>query len=135
MGMASLLPGMQYTVERMQRMLDEFRAELAALQVGHHGAKARAGKGAWAGTTTEERSEIAKRRWETRRRNAAAKAGEKIPGLHPRDAQHPGHDAWIAKLKVAHKKAWAALTPAEKQAKSDRMRRVGKLGRQARKAA
>lgn len=131
MGMASLLPGMQYTVERMQRMLDEFRAELAALQAGHHGAKARAGMGAWAGTTTEQRSEIAKRRWETRRRNAAAKAGEKIPGLHPRDPQHPGHDAYIAKLRAAQKRAWKALSPAAKQAKVESMRRIGK----ARKAA
>lgn len=131
MGMASLLPGMQYMVEQMQRMLDEFRAELAMLQAGHHGAKARAGKGAWAGKSAEERHEIAKRRWETRRRNAEAADAPR----HPHDPRHPGHEAYIAKLRESQQRAWAALSPAAKKAKIRKMRSVGKRNSKSARAA
>jgi hypothetical protein len=88
MGMASLLPGMQYMVELMQKQLDEMRDHLAALQNG--GAPKRLGRppksavaadsvraarrsgasGAWANLTAEQRSEEMKRRQAVGRANA-----------------------------------------------------------------
>lgn len=131
MGMAALLPGMQYMIERMQRELDSMRSQLAVLQAGHHGSVRDAiveGKRAsgWSADPEERKRDMARRR--------AKGLGLKNPkGLgHPRDPKHPGHDAWVAKLRKSQKKAWEAQTEAEKKARIDKM--LGRQGK-ARKAA
>src|SRR5262245_49377332 len=37
--------------------------------------------------------------------------------LHPRDAAHPGHAAWVRKLSKVQKKRFDSLSPAEKEAR------------------
>jgi hypothetical protein len=132
-GMAAFLPGMQYMVELMQRQLDEFRLQLASMQ-GMEELRSQSNGHAphsWAGMTAEERSEemqrrVAKRKkkhrtgWEgmtaeerkaeMKRRKGLAEqtevAAQAAPS-HPRDKDHPGHAMWLARLRKAHRKAWA----------------------------
>src|SRR5689334_15436999 len=84
MGMAAMLPGLQYAVELMQKQLDEFRARLAALQNG----RARVCKPPtakrvngiveyWARMTPAERRAEMKRRGMIRPKAAPAKAKAK----------------------------------------------------------
>lgn len=99
MGRAALLPGIQYAVEQMQRMLDDMREALAGLQNGH--APKRVGRprksetdlfelrkknasanprGYWAKMTPEERSaEMARRMALGRKRKGEKEQAGKMP--------------------------------------------------------
>jgi len=130
MGLAAMLPGMQHMITLMQRELDNMRAALArvqARQAGHEEAPTHAEKsrrqavvGYWAKMSPEERSAEMRRRGMVRTGKKGAKGkkqkhaqygqltttGQPVK-MHPRDPRHPGHDAWLAKLRVVQKKAWA----------------------------
>jgi hypothetical protein len=125
MGMTSLLPGMQYMFERvqecMQNELNEFRREIEALQNGA-AAPVATGKNGWPDDPEERRREM-KRRMAVRNAKATGKIPTvKIPGLHPRDPAHPGHDVWLKKLRRIQKRKWNSMTPAEQKERLDRMR-------------
>lgn len=120
-GMAAYLPGMVYMLELMQRQVDDFRAQLARMQNGMQGlpdkeedrpvpwsdpAKKKRRKTAasyWAKMTKAERSEEMRRRMAVSAARAAKerKARETIKERkpHPRDADHPDHEAFLAKLR------------------------------------
>jgi hypothetical protein len=122
MGMAALLPGMQYMLEQMEALAAEMRANLTALQQGprrgrpkklpigkmDHADRARSG---WSDDPEERRTEMA-RRLAVRKKNKA---------MHPRDPNHPKHAEWAAKVSKAQKKRWGKLTVAERKAQLARM--------------
>jgi hypothetical protein len=122
MGVAALLPGMQFMIEQMQAKLDDMRAMLAGLQTGERprrgrppgSAKAEGARSAWAGMTAEERSIEMKRRFAVRMAKQTGK-------MHPRDPNHPKHQEFAAKVRKAQKRAWANLTPAQRKARLARM--------------
>jgi len=120
MGIAALLPGMQYMLDLMQQALSEKRDLLTALQDGigevsqqkrigrPPGAKNKRANG-WPADPEERKAEMARRQ-----KVAAAKRGEK---LHPRDPGHPDHAKWVASIGKRTKKAWAAMSPAKRKAR------------------
>ena len=61
-------------------------------------------KGYWAKMTPAERSV------EMKRRLAKSSHAAKQPN-HPRNANHPKHKQWLAKMKKAMRKSWDGLTP------------------------
>lgn len=129
MGVAALLPGMRRMLELMQRAYNEQLEMLGLLQqgVGLDGESAPPSlKGGWS-TDREER------RQEMKRRKAKAKAKAKVK-MHPRDPAHPGHDQWIARLRVSQKAAWSKKTSAEKKAHIAKMH-TSKAKKQRRKMA
>ena len=134
MGMAAMLPGLQYALELMQHQLDDFRAELARLQggeaprakIGRPKGSANKAKSGWENMTAEERSA------EMKRRQAVAKANK---ATHPRDPNHPGHDEWVANLRKIQLKHWNKQSPAQKEARIAAMEAGKKKARQAKKKA
>lgn len=108
MGMAALLPGMQYALDQMQKIVDDFREQLATLQNGGGKKTIRIKdekKSAyWANMTAEERSQEVKRRMTMRTK------------LHPRDPAHPNHQAWLTRVTRANRKRWNSMTPEQRQA-------------------
>src|SRR5215471_19036285 len=96
MGMAAMLPGMQYMVEMMQRQLDEFRERLNAYQ--------------------PKRGRPRKHPVESLFDEATGQR------LHPRDAQHPEHAAWLAQVRESNAAKWASLSPKQ------RKQRIAKMG-------
>lgn len=125
MGMAALLPGLQYAVEMMQKNLDEFREQLAALQSGAKPTKAKRvvseeGRAAiaegqrrrweqkqkgergskvkayWARMTPEERAAEMRRRDMIRAKKATPK---KAARNHAQNPNHPKHAEWLEKRK------------------------------------
>jgi hypothetical protein len=105
MGIAALLPGMQYMIERMQGQLDEMRAHLSNLQNGHAAqtvkrpCKANRTSG-WP-TDPEERKAEGARRMAVRMGKAKPKQGPKQPTA----------------LGIERKKQWAAQTPKQRKAR------------------
>jgi hypothetical protein len=110
---------MQFLLDEMQAKLDQFRAELAAAQgnppevrLARNGRRNSAAS-YWAGKTEEEKAEEYQRRNAKRMATLAARGinsrGKKLAAplemvpakMHPRDPRHPGHEAWIHKLKSA----------------------------------
>jgi|SRR5882672_4974940 len=139
MGMAALLPGMQYMLERMQHQLDEFRSQLAVLQtpvVSTNGNAPRITKNGkrigrprkevapvlrsgWPADPEERKAEM-KRRMQVRkqRRANSPRADSSAPApTHPRDANHPDHEAWVKKIRKANKRAWNGLNPEQRKAR------------------
>jgi hypothetical protein len=139
MGMAALIPGMQYLIDKMQAQLDELREQLAAVQNG--GAptvtlarrgrppkevataeeaakfkrKSKAVSGYWAKMTDEERSVEMKRRRALGKANRQPVDGvelsaEELDRLHPRDARSPRHQAYVRKLRKSVNNFWARMT-------------------------
>jgi hypothetical protein len=115
MGMAALLPGMQFMIERMQAELDEMRRALGILQAGEvpkkvgRPRKVATGASGWS-DDPEERSREMKRRYEVRDKKRAAQG-------NPRDKDHPNHAEWVAKTAKAHKRFWKNMTPAQRKAR------------------
>ena len=94
MGLAAMVPGMQYLIELMQAELDRMRDMLAgaaetqprkAPSSGLNTKGKPVGDSYWASMTAEERSA------EMLRRRAVAAGKRK---LHPRDKAHPDHEKW-----------------------------------------
>jgi hypothetical protein len=148
-GILSLIPGMQYMIERMQRELDELRKVITNAQ-GHEYARGigLAGVPREGGFDLEpiKRKYVKKsdgrgsgwpadpeaRKVEMKRRMLVH--AEKNKGAnHPRDPRHPGHDKWIANLRKAQKKAWNSLTATEKAAKIARMTKASVVASKKRK--
>lgn len=78
----------------------------------------------WAKLTPEERSAEMKRRVG---KQARMHGKQNLGGgpNHPRNADHPGHAAWLKKMRQVSKASWTKLTPeqrAERQAKMARGR-------------
>ncbi len=167
MGIAAMLPGMQYAIERMQKTLDETREMLVALQQGRNGGlvieasprppwaprrgrppgsqnkaqppvallagadentpksnryaavakRSGLGRGSyWRTLTPEERSKEMKRRMAVAEaRKAGITLNKHGRRLRTQDPGHPGHEAWIEKLRKASKNAYASKTPAERK--------------------
>jgi hypothetical protein len=133
-GIAALLPGMQHMVDLMQEQLDQFREQLEAAQTSKKRIgrppgsvnKAQGPASFWAKMTPEQR------RIEGQRRRAVAmgeapsqdhdpyRTKAKRKG-HPRNPEHPGHEAWLAKLRAAQKKAWAGMSKVQQRAQKARM--------------
>lgn len=111
MGIAALLPGMQYMLERMERELDELRAHLGLMQQEHgqptNGASSKhavAARSGWS-DDPEERSR------EMKRRIHIAKLKQ-----NPKDKGHPEHAKWVAKMSRIRKRTWANKTPEQRAA-------------------
>lgn len=125
MGLAALLPGMQRMVELMQQALDEQRALLLNLQ--HNGSARRTAK--VTKSKIVSRAHVARSGWpadpgerskEMKRRQAVAREkqfAERAQHLHPRDAGHPDHAKWLAKMKRTTKRHWDSLSPAARKRK------------------
>lgn len=95
MGIAALLPGMQFMIDEMQEVAARLRQTLYALQDDapkRRGRPPGSGK-AVAGITT---------------RGTPAK-------LHPRDPRHPEHEAWAEMMSKAQKKRWNNLSAAARK--------------------
>lgn len=122
-GQQFLLPGMTYMVERMQALVDEFRAALAA-----GGAPKKRGRpkglspqaAYWAKMKPAERAAEMKRRGMVGRR--AAKAD--LAKLHPRDERSPRHEEYVAKLRKAGQARWDQMSAKKRKAHSDAMKRA-----------
>ena len=135
LGMAALLPGMQHMVTLMQEQTDQLRAELAAaMNINEHpetplvaprrgrppGVKeAEPRRSGWPDDPEERKAEMARRK--------AVGASKKA--THPRDPRHPGHDAWLKKLRAAQKKRWDGLTPAQQKAQLRKMTKASAASR------
>ena len=142
MGIAALLPGMQYLIDKMQAQIDDFRQELARLQgtqpkkLGRppkerpqnveSPARSRGSASYWAKMTPKERSAEMRRRQQVA---AGVKPGRKMPPkaeakplkLHPRDPRHPGHAAYLKNLGKSSRNYWKNMTVAERKARLDKM--------------
>jgi hypothetical protein len=108
MGMAALLPGMQYALEQMHKLVEDFREQLAGLQNGSGKTTTnKVGKkiatGYWDKMTPEQRSAEMKRRMASR------------SGLHPRDSKHPKHNEWLRKVRLANRRRWESMTPQQQR--------------------
>jgi hypothetical protein len=110
MGMAALLPGMQYMIERMQEQLDEMRLHLAALQGAPAlAAKAETRGSSWKSLTPEERSaEMKRRRAVAGSRKGAAKRWAKMTKKQ--------REEWKAKIQDGRKRAKKVPTVAAAKA-------------------
>ena len=127
-GMAAFLPGMVYMAEliseTMQDVIDSLKRDLGMFQeMDERPAKKKKDRrgSSWAGLSAEERSAEMKRR---RAIGEAKKAS--AAKLHPRDAAHPGHEAWLEKMRAAQKKRWDSFTPAERKAQIRKMSKAGR---------
>jgi hypothetical protein len=149
MGMAALLPGMIHMLELMQKQVDDFRAQLAALQNGTFtasparprdrvkskrgrlpGPRPEAGTGELTARGTPLKASYwatltaEERRAEMRRRaKVAARNGrpmKNFPQMKP--GAISDMDKFRAKMRRAAKKSWAVLTPAQRTERVARMR-------------
>lgn len=130
-GIASVLPGAKYILERMQEELNYLQQVLAAHQENRQegGEPKRRGRppgsknpfvkkaGSWAGMTKEERSQEMKRRQMV----AQLRRGGQPVKMHPRDPRHPGHAEWVEKMRKSNKKAWANLSATQRKQRIARM--------------
>lgn len=125
MGVAALLPGMQYMCEIMQAKLDEMRAMLAHAQ-GNGAAPKRGrppksesprGGASWGGLTPEERSTEMKRR----QRVGAQKRAEA--------EAEAARASKKAMLSAARKRQWDSLSKAQQKARTAKMT-AGRLAKQ-----
>ena len=140
MGMAALIPGMQFMIDRMQKELDDLRQVLTGLQqeketdddepVGDlekwlYKRKSKSSKSYWAGMTPKERSAEMKRRAKVAfdKKQAATAPGEEvdIDSLHPRDSRSPRHKAYVAKVKRGQKRYWDNLSPEARETRISNM--------------
>jgi hypothetical protein len=125
MGMAALLPGMVYDHERLGKEIERFRLVLAQdeeiepevePEIEPEKNKGSAQAAYWARMTPAQRRYEMQRRGMTRAKKKKQQVRRAQPGemtkrgtpakMHPRDKRHPGHDAWVEKLKAVQKKAW-----------------------------
>lgn len=141
MGMAALIPGMQFMLDRMQQELDELRQVLAGIQKKNeqpgddepvadleeflYQRKSKSSKGYWYSMTPKQRSAEMKRRAKVslEKKQAASAAGEEIDvnKLHPRDKRSPRHKKWLAMMTQTQRKHWDNLSAKDRQNRIDKM--------------
>ena len=127
MGVAAMIPGMQHMIELMQTELNRMRSLLDAAQNGvaieARGPGER--KSGWPADPLERSKEMARRMGVAAARREAGETrsakSTKIKGMHPRDPNHPGHDAWLGKLRKAQKRYWGGLSVKGQKAKIAKM--------------
>jgi uncharacterized membrane protein len=116
MGIAALLPGMQFMIEKMQKELDEMRTMLGILQdeptttTEKHVA---IGKSGWPEDPQERKLEMQKR-MKVRDEKRAAQLGMNSKA-------HPDHAKFVEKMKRLRKREWAAMSPAKRKARLAKM--------------
>jgi hypothetical protein len=145
MGRAGMLPGIQIAIDLLQEHLDTMKAELYQLQAvlanGHaaetvaqsrrlaaprkKGWPADAAQGYWGKMTPEERSVEMQRRM-------ALRTAKKAKANHPRNEGHPGHAAWLAKLRKVQQERWNSLSPAAQKRHIKQMLAAREAHREAR---
>ena len=69
--------------------------------------------GYWDNMTAEQRSAEMTRRVNLRQPTVK---------LHPRDVNHPGHDAWVQKMRDVSRLKWAKMSKAERKRRQDAMK-------------
>jgi len=127
MGMAALIPGMQYMLDQMQEQLNEFREALATAQGKKKlGRPLGSGKRAsgWPADPDERRAEMLRRMQVAagKAKPVTKKSTEYVGSPnHPRHPDHPEHAKWLAKMKRSQRKAWDALTPAQRKERLAKM--------------
>jgi hypothetical protein len=137
MGLACMLPGWVQMHEELGRKIQEARTLLAAADAEIpdmeilETARPRRGRPPKTKTNTGWPADREARKAEMKRRQAVAarkKAGgaaepdgDEPKPKHPRDPRHPGHDAWVKKLRAAQKKRWKSFTPAQQKAQLRKM--------------
>ena len=137
MGMAALIPGMQFVLDRMQQELDALRAQLASAQnVGLSPKRlgrlpGKRSKSAWTNTnmSAEDRSIEMKRRQAVARAKREGKVAEPevdVQRLHPRDPRSPRREGWLKKLRKGRKKAWDQMSPRAQKTRIAKMQ-AGKV--------
>jgi hypothetical protein len=136
MGIAALLPGMQFMVERMQKELDAMKLQLAGLQNGRdqvtplgqflraedssvrkmmqkRGRPGRSRRSSgWPDDPEERKVESARRRAVSL---AKQKAKQKEKELPAQNKDSPKHEAWVKKLRASQRRYWNNLTATEKK--------------------
>jgi hypothetical protein len=123
MGIATLMPGMQYMIERMQATLDEMRGQLARLQGAEEAepvtSKRRvdAGKQGWAGMSAEERSAEMRRRYKVRAKKARASAAKSRWD----EMSKKEREEWKHKMQAGRKKAERTARQVVDAAKQSRL--------------
>lgn len=146
-GLLSLRPGMAYMIELMQEALDRLDGDIDRArgrqerlsedeteqpeEREERGPSAQAAY--WARMTpAERRKEMRKRgmvgRGKSKTNGHAAavptvkltKAGRPWKG-HPRDPNHPDHEAWVKKMSKSNKASWARLSQADRDARTAKM--------------
>ena len=142
MGICAELPGVQRAIDRLISYKDGLLERLTALRqargdlsyeqvtVAPAGRRGRPPKALLAGTARdvadamrhpsgwpadpEERKAEMQRRMKVHAEKAAGK-------LHPRDARHPQHEAWVRKMRRVQKAYWKNLSPDERNARQQKM--------------
>jgi len=110
-GRASLIPGIQKSIQFLQEMLDDLRMQLAAAegeQISGRKVKVKRkvmdGRGGWSADPEERKAEMA-RRLEARK---PIKKKRVLSLNHPNHPDHPKHAAWVkktVKARIAGKRA------------------------------
>ena len=137
MGMAALIPGMQFMLDRMQKELDDLRNVLAGLQQKQKETeeppkdledylwkrKSKTSKGYWAAMTSEQRSAEMRRRAKVAftKKQSHADGAIDVDQLHPRDARSPRHKKWRKNVRSAQRRRWDNMSQQERTAAIDRM--------------
>lgn len=120
MGRDIAIPGVELAMSLLQELLTDLKGgsrtvkiiDVPVVPAKRLGRPPGKGKSGWDAMTPEQRSAEMKRRQAV----ARAKRGEKIKGLgHPRNPDHPGHDAWVRKMTESNRKHWASLTPKKRK--------------------
>jgi len=106
-GMAAIIPGFQYALDQLQKMLDDIRLQLAAMQGGVTPKRGRpagsTGRNGWSDDPVERRAEMKRR------------MAKRQPHLHPRDKNHPEHAAWVEKMRQVQKKRFEGMSFKERK--------------------
>jgi hypothetical protein len=116
-GAGEIKPSMQRTLELAkanlatgQELLLEGMPKKRGRPKGSVGVKAY-----WASMTQEERNAEMRRRRAMRRPPTV----KLVQPNHPRNADHPDHAKWVAKMRRVNRRTWNNLTPAARKARID----------------
>jgi len=77
----------------------------------------------WPADPEERSREMQRRRAKWHKPKTAPQREHK---MHPRDAAHPDHAAWLTKMRASQKKAWKRMTVAQRKARAAKMQ-AGRL--------
>jgi len=145
MGICAELPGVQRAIDRLISYKDGLLERLTALRQARGdlsygqvadapaGRRGRPPKALLAGTARDAADAMRRpsgwpadpeeRKAEMQRRMKVH--AEKLDGqsrkLHPRDARHPQHEAWVRKMRRVQKAYWKNLSPDERNARQQKM--------------